>query len=50
MEATPAMEAATTMEPTAKAGLPAGGKASDISPVIKATECAGVRSLLSMGK
>ena len=58
MSSTAAMETAAptetttsaTMEPTAKAGLPAGRKAADISSVIKATERAGVRPLLSVGK
>ena len=52
METAAPMETTTsaTMEPTAKAGLPAGRKAADISSVIKATERAGVRPLLSVGK
>ena len=48
MKATTAMETAATMETTAKTGLPAGGKAPDISAVIKATECAGACSWLSV--
>src|SRR5882672_4689227 len=48
MPATPAMGATTTVETTAKAGLPAGGKAPDISAVIEATECAGACSWLSV--
>src|ERR1700736_3234756 len=41
---------ATTMETTttAKARPPAGRKASYIAAVIKSTECAGARTLLSM--
>src|ERR1700730_1397643 len=46
MKATSPMEASTTVETTAKAGLPAGGKAPDISAVIEATEGAGACSWL----
>ena len=61
MSATTAMKTSATMEAAAgaksatmgsasKARLSARRKASDISAVIKATERAGVRSLLSVGK
>jgi hypothetical protein len=48
VETTAAVEAPATMEAASKARLPAGGKASDISAVIKATERAGACSWLSM--
>src|SRR5580704_13707213 len=49
MEAAAPMEATTTtVETTTKARLPAGGKAPDISAMIKATECAGACSWLSV--
>jgi hypothetical protein len=38
MEAAASMKATTTVETASKAGLPAGGKALDISAVIEATE------------
>ena len=50
VKAATTMETATTVEPTsraAKARLSAGGKASDISAVIKATERAGACSWLA---
>src|SRR4029077_6425092 len=48
MKATSPMEATTAVESTSKAGLPAGGKAPDISAVIEATEGAGACSWLTV--
>src|ERR1700740_2755593 len=49
MEASAAVEASTAVESTTKARLPTFGKASGGSPMIKATERAGVGAGLAMG-
>ena len=43
-----AMESAASVEASAKAGLPAGSKASRDSSVIEAAECTGMRTRLRM--